>query len=285
MVEHCCSGSACVHVEAGRNDPSDGPTDTGRRGFLVKLVAAGATLTVPVPASAGWDDWFASFVSDQQLTMMADQTWTAIRQDVPLSTDAALIERVEAIGRRIAAQIGDQRAWKFSVLRSDQLNAFALPNGQVAFYEGILGLMENDAQIATVMGHEIAHVTGRHAAERVGTGTAANLGMQALAWALQMGDVSFAREIAAVLGAGVQYGVLMPYNRGQELEADRIGLGYMARAGFDPRQSIPFWSRMASKKTGEPPEFLSTHPSDARRINELERILPEVIPLYRQATG
>ena len=150
------------------------------------------------------------------------------------------------------------------------------------FYEGIFAAMDNDDQVATVMGHEIGHIEADHARERIGTEMATQLGQQALAWAMQMGQVSFANEIAAVLGLGVQYGIILPYSRSQEYEADKLGVQYMAQAGYAPDEAVSFWQNMTAASAGQskPPAFLSTHPSDDARVAELKALMPTMRPIY-----
>ena len=140
--------------------------------------------------------------------------------------------------------------------------------------------MENDAHLATVVGHEIGHNVARHAAARLSRVTAAQIGLLTAGVALDVAEVRQANEIAALLGAGLQFGVVLPYSRNQELEADDLGLDIMARGGFDPRQATAFWRNMASAPGARPPEFLSTHPSPANRIANLEREIPGALRLY-----
>ncbi len=214
-------------------------------------------------------------VSDAQLAQLSASAWTQLRQQTPVSRDAALNRRVTNVGQRIVNAVGLTRYnWEYTVFQSDQLNAFVMPGGKVGFYTGILELMETDDKIAVVMGHEVGHVTGRHAAERYSQQVAAGTLQTAAGVALQASDVSFAREAAAILGAGVQFGLLLPYSRKHELEADALGIDYMIRAGYDPRQAVPFWQSMAARSGGRrPPEFMSTHPDPANRIRQIEGML------------
>lgn len=223
-------------------------------------------------------------LSPQQARQMGNQTWERILQETGRSTDQAAQERLERIGRRVVAANGFNAGdWEFAVLKGDAVNAFALPGGKVGFYEGMMKLAQSDAHLATVIGHEIGHVTEQHGAQRVGIAQTANLGLQAVSAALDAGQIAYANQIAALLGAGVTYGIVMPYSRGQELEADMVGLNYMARAGYDPAEAIAFWQLMAQSGGGSPPAFLSTHPSNQQRIDGIRRQLPEAQALYRQA--
>lgn len=222
-------------------------------------------------------------VSEQEITQMSDQTWTRIKQEEKRAPEEVQ-QRIDRIAQRVvkAAGVAD-RTWDVVVFESDQVNAFALPGGHIGVYQGLIDLAENDAQLAAVIAHEVGHVTHNHSQERVGATKAANLGINAVNAALQAGNVQFANQIAAVLGAGAKYGVVLPYGRAQELEADEVGLMTMARAGYDPRQAIAFWQLMQQQKGGgAPPEFLSTHPADQTRIDELKAMLPQAMELYRQ---
>ncbi|GMV63842.1 MAG: hypothetical protein AMXMBFR74_30090 [Parvibaculum sp.] len=215
-------------------------------------------------------------VSEAQITQLSASAWSQIRKQQKVSTNKAMNRSLQTVGPRIVQAAGLQnQAWEYTVFQGDEANAFVLPGGKVGFYEGIFKRMENDDQLATVMGHETGHVAARHSAERYSQQVAAGVGMQAAQVALQSGDVSGAGTIAAVLGAGVQFGILLPYSRTHELEADRLGVVYMKQAGYDPRQSLRFWQNMTAQRGGKapPPEFMSTHPSDATRISALTQQL------------
>jgi predicted Zn-dependent protease len=187
---------------------------------------------------------------------------------------------VERIGVRLAraAERSDYR-WEFSVIDEKQVNAFALPGGKVAVYTGIFPVAEDSDGLAVVMGHEIAHVIARHGAERMSQGLAAELGANVLGAAV--GGGPSANLVLAAYGLGAQLGVLLPYGRTQESEADHIGLILMAQAGYDPRAAIGFWQRMAgASRGGSPPEFLSTHPSHETREQQIREWLPEALQYF-----
>lgn len=207
-------------------------------------------------------------VSEGQLAQLSASAWTEIKRKEKLSRDPGHNKRVQAVGSNIVKAAGmDRQSWEYAVFEDKQANAFVLPGGKVGVNTGILQRMDNDDQLATVLGHETGHVTARHSAERYSQQLAAGVAMTAAAVALEQGDVGGAPQIAAVLGAGLTFGVLLPYSRQHELEADRIGVDYMARAGYDPRESLRFWQNMSSTREGTPPpEFMSTHPSDETRI-------------------
>lgn len=216
-------------------------------------------------------------VSQDQIQQLSAVAWQESLQRERISRDPALNAQIQRVGQRITRASGIQREWEFVVFDSDQSNAWVLPNGKVAFYRGIMEEMENDDQVATVMGHEAAHIAGRHAAERASQQQAAGIGAGLAAVALDSADVENAGRWAAILGAGVTFGVILPYSRRHELEADAIGVDYMARAGYDPRQALRFWEAKAAQSQGRSavPEFASTHPSDATRIAALRRILAD----------
>lgn len=218
-------------------------------------------------------------VSDAQITQLSAATWNQLRSEQKVSKNTSLTNRLRKVGPPLVQAAGLQnQSWEYTVFQGEEANAFVLPGGKVGFYEGIFKRMDNDDQLATVLGHEIGHVAARHSAERYSQQVAAGVGMQAAQVALQAGDVSGASTIAAVLGTGVQFGVLLPYSRTHELEADRLGVTYMHKAGFDPRQSLRFWQNMTAQRGGKapPPELMSTHPSDQTRISALTQQLRQM---------
>ena len=217
-----------------------------------------------------------AFIGDDQLGQMAISAWNDVKSQTPISRDPRYTSRLESVGSKIAAAANrpnDQ--WEFVVFDTDDKNAFVMPGGKVGFYRGLMDLTENDSQMAAVLGHEVGHVTGRHAAERMSQGLLAQVAMVGGQIAIAESDIRFKQEAAAVLGLGIQFGVLMPYSRLHELEADKLGVDYMHASGYDVRQSIRLWELMARADAGRsrPPEFLSTHPSPERRIEELRQYI------------
>ena len=209
-----------------------------------------------------------------------------LKKDTPISHDAAANATVQRVGQRIAAVAPLPNAqWEFVVFdKPDVPNAFCLPGGKVGIFSGILPITRDEAGLATVIGHEVAHAVARHGAERMSEGLLIQLGGTALAVAMQtQSDVT--RGLAQqAYGIGATVGVALPHSREQELEADHLGLIYMARAGYDPREALDFWKRFAAynnKRGGKPIEFLSTHPLDDRRIAEIEKLLPQAETEYR----
>ena len=202
-----------------------------------------------------------------------------------VSTNRIQINRVNVVGGRIAEVVGDDlpgAEWEFVVFESPDLNAFALPGGKVGIYSGLLKVTETDDELATVVGHEIAHVTARHGSERMSQSILVAAG--AIGIGVVMKDKSDADRNAALAayGLGASIGVMLPYSRSHETEADTIGLRYAARAGYDPRAAIDFWERMerASEGKNKPPEFLSTHPADETRIRNLQQMMPAALEIY-----
>ncbi len=219
-------------------------------------------------------------VSDAQVAQMAASSWTALKKEEKVTRDPKYVNRMSRVGPRIqsAAGRGGER-WEYEVFDSDQKNAFALPGGRIGFYTGILDIMENDDQIATVMGHEVAHVTKRHSAERVSQQMAAQGVTLGAAIAVGADDNPDNDWIAGALGLGATFGVLLPYSRRHETEADRIGVRYMHAAGYDANEAVRFWQNMAAQSDGpRPPEFMSTHPSPATRISDLQREIAALPP-------
>ena len=210
------------------------------------------------------------FVSQGQMAELASSAWSDLKQKEPITTEAKYVNRVNRVAPKIIRAAGGNPAeWEVRVFKSDQINAFALPGGKIGIYTGILDIMENDAQIAAVMGHEVAHVNFNHSGERYSQTAAAQTALSAGSAIAGGGQVSTAAVQA--LGLGAQYGVLLPFSRKHELEADKFGVRYMARAGYDPSEAVKFWEKMAAQKNGAPPEFLSSHPSDATRIAQLKK--------------
>lgn len=197
------------------------------------------------------------------------------------------VELVRAIGERLkqAAQVMDMDPgfeWEFNVIESDQANAFALPGGKVAVYTGLLPIAENVDGLSAVMGHEIAHAIARHGAERMAYQKLAQLGTMAAGMTLGDMDFQTQRMVMGALGAGAQYGLLMPFSRSHESEADYMGLIFLARACFDPREAPRLWERMGKTGGEGPPEFMSTHPSSETRIRQFEEWMPEALTTREQ---
>lgn len=224
---------------------------------------------------------------DEQIDSMGVQSFEQIKQQTPESKNENIRAYVLCIADAIIPQLdedNDPTAWEVRVFEGDQANAFALPGNKIGVYEGLLDYAVNQHQLATVMGHELAHVVAQHGNERVSEQLAAQAGMTIAAIALGSSGTSDDNKalILAGLGLGVQYGVILPFSRTHESEADLIGLELMASSGFDPRESVKLWQNMA-KAGAQPPEFLSTHPSSSTRINDLNTRMPRALDAYKQA--
>lgn len=210
------------------------------------------------------------FVSSGQMAQLAATAWTDLKKEQPTTNNPKYVNRMKRVAPKIITASGNSPAdWEVQVFDSKELNAFALPGGKIGFYTGILDIMENDAQIATVMGHEVAHVNYNHAGERYSQSTLAQTGLTVAQVAVS--GSQYQNQILGVLGAGATLGVILPFSRRHELEADKFGVRYMARAGYDPNEALRFWENMSAQNSQKPPEFLSTHPSDATRIAQLKR--------------
>ncbi|OGL02151.1 MAG: peptidase M48 family protein [Candidatus Rokubacteria bacterium RIFCSPHIGHO2_12_FULL_73_22] len=215
---------------------------------------------------------------------MGLDSYQQILQKARLSRDPAQTAQVRRVGMRIAQATGrsDYR-WEFNVIDDKQANAFCLPGGKVAVYTGILPITRDDAGLAAVLGHEAAHAIARHGGERVSQTLLVQTGLVATQAALARRDPRTVQTVTALLGAGVTVGLLLPWSRGQESEADHLGLIYMARAGYHPSAARDLWVRMAGAARGRarPPEFLSTHPAEATRIRQIEAWMPEALRYYQ----
>ena len=220
---------------------------------------------------------------------MAAVQFGQIKKETPISKDPKYNAMVQRVGKRIA-QVAmydmPNAKWDFVVFDNDELiNAFAMPGGKVAVYTGIFQAIKSDEDLAVVIGHEVAHVAAGHGNERLSQRLLAAGG----AFALQLGtgdmDSVDRRFLLAAYGAGAAVGIILPYSRYHENEADQIGLFYAAKAGYDPRAAIEFWERMDALKEGAPPEFLSTHPSGGTRMRRLEQYMPEAMRVYKNSYG
>jgi predicted Zn-dependent protease len=226
-------------------------------------------------------------LSEEQEVQMGLQSFLQVKKKNAdkISRNPYINEQVRRVGRRIAQATGKNYKWEFIVIESNQPNAFVLPGGKVTVYTGILPITLNDHGLATVLGHEVAHAIARHGGERVSQNILVQTSLAAVQIGMESSGSSMSREVTAALGAGASVGILLPYARTQESEADRLGLIYMAKAGYDPRRAVNFWRRMiaAAQKSGgnRPPEWLSTHPGGERRIRQIQAWLPEALRYYR----
>ncbi|CAA7612872.1 M48 family metallopeptidase [Magnetospirillum sp. UT-4] len=265
-------------VEARERRPGFGCC-SGMRIPLVLAVSLALSACQPNSTGLGLD-----LVSARQAEQMGEQAWREMRAETPLTANAAWRERARAVADRVLRAAGQQpSAWEVAVFRKDDANAFALPARKIGIHEGMMRLAATDAELAAVIGHEVGHVLEGHAAERISTAMATEAGVGIAGAALGAAGVGGSGTIAQVLGLGAEYGIMLPYSRNQELEADRVGLELMARAGYDPRQAVALWRKMNEAGGDRPPTFLSTHPAPDERITRIEAMLPEVMPVWRKA--
>lgn len=223
--------------------------------------------------------------ADEEKKMGADAYKETLAK-AKLSTDARATAMIERVGKRIAA-VAERPdfEWEFHLIEEDKtVNAWCLPGGKVAFYTGILPVTKTETGVAVVMGHEIGHAIARHGAERMSTGMLAGIGAKILAVATQNRSPEAQEAFQKAYGTGASVGVMLPFSRKNEAEADRIGLILMAKAGYDPREAVEFWKRMAAA-AGDPnsplKKLLSTHPSNDDRIANLRALLPEALSFYK----
>ena len=262
-----------------------------RRFFpLAMLVLLAGCSTVPITGRSQLNLIPASTM----LSMSAQEYGTFIKESKP-SSNQDQTQMVKRVGLRIqgaveryfaerglSGKLADYR-WEFNLVDDKQVNAWCMPGGKVVVYSGMLPVSQNEDGLAVVLGHEIAHAIAEHGNERMSQGLLAQLGGIALSEALASRPAATRQLWMTAYGAGAQYGAILPYSRLQESEADHLGLVFMAMAGYDPSQATAFWQRMAAQKGGKSqPEFFSTHPADATRIENIRRLIPEVTRQYRK---
>jgi metalloendopeptidase OMA1, mitochondrial len=239
--------------------------------LLPLLFAVGGCQTTPVTGKKT-----INLFTPEQDVELGREAYQEVLKGQRLITSGPDYERVKHVMERLVAVADDQGyEWEVSLIDDPKTaNAFALPGGKMAVYSGILPVCKTEAGLAVVMGHEIGHVVAQHGTQRMSR----SMGAEAL---LTLADLGKWEDLAT---AGYGFLVDMPFGRGEELEADHIGVIYMARAGYDPHESMEFWSRMAGGGGGEPPEFLSTHPSHSTRIADLEALMPKAMKEYEASS-
>lgn len=224
-----------------------------------------------------------SLYSEDELNHMGVTSFEQMKKEIPISKDKATNEFVLCVADAITANVPEtahQGDWEVVVFDSEQVNAFALPGGKIGVYTGILNVTENQDQLAAIMGHEVGHVLEHHSNERLSANKISNVGMAVAAIALGASDIDNKGLWVAGLGIGVQYGLIMPYSRAHESEADIVGQDLMARSGFAPEASVQLWKNMSKLSKSAPPEFMSTHPSNDTRIKQLNKHLTVSQPYY-----
>lgn len=251
-----------------------------RRTAAIGLLVAGTLVACSDNAQTGRRQ--LAFVPDSALAEMADQAWTDMQADTPISRDPALNAQLARVAAPIArAANRPDLNWEFLVFDSPQTNAFVLPNGKVGVFRGMMDFAQSDDELAAVIGHEAAHVLARHPAERASQQLAAQAGMTVAQLVFGGENGEYAQLVAGVFGLGATYGLLLPYSRAHELEADRLGIDLSRQAGFAPDAAVRFWERMMARQGRQEgtPEALSTHPSDARRIEALREAIAAAGPV------
>lgn len=235
-----------------------------------------------------------SLISASEMNAMSFAQYGDFLKQNKLSTNQNSVDMVKRIGGKIQRSVEtyfaqnnlsqelEGYAWEFNLIESPEVNAWCMPGGKVVVYTGILPITKDETGLAVVMGHEIAHAVAQHGAERMSQGLLQQLGGVALSVALQNEPTTTQNIFMTAYGVGTTVGVMLPFSRTQESEADRLGLIFMAMAGYDPTAAVEFWTRMAAQGGGKPPEFLSTHPSDETRIADIKKHLPEALQYYKK---
>ena len=251
--------------------------------MLLALVVL-ACSTVPITGRQS-----LNIVPASTINSMASGQYSDFIQDSQLSQDAEQTAMIKRVGGRIQAAVEKYFAdnnmsgqlagyeWEFNLVEDSLVNAWCMPGGKVVFYTGILPICQDENGVAVVMGHEIAHAIANHGNERMSQGLLVQLGGMALSEALKEKPEQTRALFMTAFGIGANVGVLLPYSRLHESEADRLGLIFMTMAGYDPNTAVAFWQRMSEGKEGAPPEFLSTHPSDETRVRNLRELIPEAM--------
>jgi predicted Zn-dependent protease len=218
-----------------------------------------------------------------QVDAMGVEAFNTIKQETPLETNSQVNRYVTCVANAII-QVSNSPItnWEIAVFQDESANAFALPGGKIGVNTGLLKVAEDQNQLGTVIGHEVAHVLANHSNERVSQEYAVQQGLE-LIQAVTNVQTQMGQTMMGLLGVGAQFGILLPYSRVHESEADILGLDLMATAGFDPRASITLWQNMERAGSSETPEFLSTHPSHSTRINDLQNAMNNALSLYQQA--
>jgi predicted Zn-dependent protease len=265
-----------------------------RNDILVLLLSMTIVACATVPVSERRQ---LRLIPRSDMLTMSFTQYDQFLSEHPVVTGTPEARMVERVGLRITdavhrymREIGRQRdldgyEWEFRLVDDEMVNAWCMPGGKVVFYTGILPVTATEAGLAVVMGHEIAHAIAEHGNERMSQALVTQLGGAALMVALRDHPEQTQNLWMAAFGAGAQVGVMLPFSRLHESEADRLGLIFMAMAGYDPTEAVEFWQRMAAARTGPaPPELVSTHPADERRIRDLRAALPEALAYYEASS-
>lgn len=267
-----------------------------KRHLILKIVAVCCVLLIPSSCSQVAITGRKQFniVPDTMMNSMSFQSCSEFLTANKLSTDTQKTRMVKEVGARIQKAVEKYCAennlssqvknyqWEFNLIEDPNVNAWCMPGGKVVVYTGLLPVAKDEAGLAVVMGHEIAHAIAKHGAERMSQGLVVELGGMALSEALANKPEQTKNLFMKSYGIGSEVGVLLPYSRLHESEADRMGLIFMAMAGYNPNEAVGFWERMAAASKGQKPlELLSTHPADSTRINNIKRLIPEAMKYYK----
>ena len=254
-----------------------------RKTISAALLAAGAAALVVACTTSPLGRKQLTLFTAAEMSQMGIAAFASMKKETPTSSNARVNGYVSCVANAITSILPERQDWDVQGFEEDSANAFALPGGKIGVHTGLLKVAKNQDQLATVMAHEVAHVLANHSNERVSQSYLASAGMQLAQVAA--GDPTPAKQqLFGLLGIGAQVGILLPFGRTQESEADLYGLDLMARAGFDPRASVALWQNMAKESGGnQPPEFLSTHPSHDTRIRDLNGRIPKAMPEYEAA--
>ena len=263
-----------------------------KKTFLLLLTAMFVFRCATVPITGRKQ---LSLIPNSEILPMSFDNYNAVLDSSKLSDNQAQAAMVKKVGLRIEKAVEDYMAqnnlsdmldgykWEFHLIQSDQANAWCMPGGKVAFYTGIMPICQDEKGVAVVMGHEVAHAIANHGRERMSQGLIQQLGGVALSVALSEKPAETQQLFSMAYGVTTTYGVMLPYSRLQESEADKMGLIFMAMAGYDPHEAPIFWERMVENSKGaQPPEFLSTHPAHETRIKDLEKEMPKAMKYYRK---
>ena len=258
--------------------------------IIAVLMFLTACSTVPITGRSQ-----LNLIPGSSMLSMSLQQYDQFLKEHKLSANQEQTQMVKRVGTKVqnaveryfaSSGLSEHLAnyqWEFNLVEDKQVNAWCMPGGKVVVYTGILPVAKGEAGLAVVMGHEIAHAIAEHGNERMSQGLMAQMGGVALSTALSTQTAATQQLWMSVYGVGAQYGAILPYGRMQESEADHLGLIFMAMAGYDPNEAISFWQRMSAQKSGQaPPEFLSTHPSDTTRIENIRRLIPEAMKQYKK---
>jgi predicted Zn-dependent protease len=233
-------------------------------------------------------------VGDQEVLTASLTQYGDFMKAAKLSADKTGTAKVVRVGKNIAAATEaylkangleaeiQNFSWEFHLVQSPDINAFCMPGGKIVVYDGIMPYASTDAELAAVLGHEVAHAVAKHANERMSQQLVANYGGAILGQAIGGQSAAVQSVANTVYGLGAQYGIMLPFSRKHELEADHMGLIFMAMGGYNPADAVSFWTKMSQGKNGTTPEFMSTHPSDSHRITEIQKYLPDALRYYKK---